>query len=434
MIIISILLNTEYLKQYIDDREYEHIQPQIDIAHNLLHSHKGVGNEFTGWINYASKYGGREVSKINSIAANIRETSDIFIVIGIGGSYLGAKAAIDFLMSPSYNYICKKTPKIFYIGNNISSDSIYELLKICKNKDISLNIISKSGGTLEPAIAFRIFKNFMEKKYGKDGAKKRIYCTTDKNHGILRQIADYEGYMSLEIPENIGGRFSVLTPVGLLPIAVSGADIQKLLNGTIYAEKIYGVNDINVNYAYKYAGVRNILYKKGKICELLVGYQPRLSGIMEWWKQLFGESEGKNGKGIFPSASIFTTDLHSLGQFIQDGSKIFFETVINIKSTVHNIIINSDKNDLDKLNFLSGMSVEEINQNALKGTLIAHSNGDVPNIVINIDNNSEYELGQLLYFFEKACAISGYILGVNPFDQPGVEIYKRNMLSLLHGD
>ena len=431
---MSIKLDWKYLSPFIDSVEYELIQPQIDISHNLLHFNSGKPkfNELTGWLNLPTEYKKSELDKIKSIADKINKNTDIFIVIGIGGSYLGAKAAIDFLNSPNYNFLKKSTPNVFFVGNNINSDSIFEILEICKEKDVSVNVISKSGKTLETSIAFRIFKNFLEKKYGKAESKKRIYCTTDKNNGLLRKIADYEGYETLDIPKNIGGRYSVLTAVGLLPIAVCGGNIYKIIEGAARAQIDFLDKDLNNNDCYKYAAIRNILNRKGKLIEILIGYHTRLSGLTEWWKQLFAESEGKNNKGIFPASNIFSTDLHSMGQFIQEGSKILFETTINLNKSKNSIKIDFDKENLDDLNYLINMSMDYINQKAFEGTIFAHTEGNIPNIVINMDEISEYNLGYIIYFFEKACAISGYILGVDPFNQPGVEVYKKNMMNLLN--
>ncbi len=428
---MPIKLNTNYLDKFISKNEYEAIEPQVKMAHNLLHGKKGLGNEFTGWLDLPQNYDKEEFERIKHAAEKIKNDTDILIVIGIGGSYLGTRAVIEYLKSPNYNLNKKDTPDIFFVGNNISSSYISEILDMCKDKEVSLNVISKSGTTTEPAIAFRIFREFMEEKYGKSGAKERIYCTTDKNKGTLKQLADKEGYETFVIPDDVGGRYSVLTAVGLLPIAVSGANIYELMNGANEARKHFMNDNINENICYKYAAIRNILYRKGKLCETMVSYEPRMAMFLEWWKQLYGESEGKDGKGLFPTSAMFSTDLHSLGQFIQDGSRVMFETVLFVEDMGNSINIKEEQDNSDGLNFLSGKSISEVNKKAMEGTILAHTDGNVPNVLITIPNISEYELGYLIYFFEKACAISGYILGVNPFDQPGVEAYKKNMFALL---
>lgn len=428
---MAVKLETKYLYPFIKDEEYDEILPQAKVAHKMLHLKKGPGSDYLGWLDLPSNYDKEEIKRINQTAQKIQYSSDIFIVIGIGGSYLGAKAAIGFLKSHNYNFLRKDTPKIFFIGNNISAAGVSELLEICTEKEVSINVISKSGETIETSIAFKIFREFLENKYGKEKAKERIFITTDKESGLLRKMADEKGYTSFNIPRDVGGRYSVLTPVGLLPIAVSGANVQEILNGAMVASEDFKKNDIENNICNKYAAIRNILYRKGKQIELLIGYEPRLYGITEWFKQLFAESEGKNSKGIFPSASIFSTDLHSIGQFIQDGSKIIFETVLQIENNSPDIIINASRNDDDKLNFLSGKTISYINKKAFEGTTLAHTDGGVPNIVLHLENISEYTLGYMIYFFEEACAVSGYMLGINPFNQPGVEAYKKNMFALL---
>ncbi len=424
-------LNDNYLKKFISDNEYLEIKPQVQLAHELLHSKKGAGSNFTGWVDLPENYDKDEFYKIKKCAEKIKSNSDIFIVIGIGGSYLGARAAIEFLKSSSYNSLTKDFPQIYFAGNNMSSDSLNDLLSICKGKDISINIISKSGTTTEPAIAFRIFRDYLEQKYGKDETKNRIYCTTDKTKGTLKKLAEKEGYETFIIPDNIGGRFSILTAVGLLPIAVCGVDIENFMIGANEARLNLLISDLEKNDCYKYAAIRNILYRKGKNIEILVNYEPSFSMMSEWFKQLFGESEGKNNKGIFPASATFSTDLHSLGQFIQDGTKMLFETVVLIDKSQHDIILKNDIENIDGLNFMQGKSISYINKKAFQGTVLAHTDGNIPNIILNIPERNERELGYLIYFFEKACAISGYILGVNPFDQPGVESYKKNMFALL---
>lgn len=426
-----VCLDTKYLNDFIKSQDIEYFKDDVINAHNRLHYNSDAEDNFKGWVNLPVKYSKGEITRIKNAAEKVIKNSDILIVIGIGGSYLGARAGIEFLNSPNYNYIKKDVPDIFFIGNDISSHSISELLEICKNKDVSLNVISKSGTTTEPAIAFRVFKEFMENKYGKSKAQKRIYCTTDSSKGALKQMAMEEGYECFDIPGNIGGRYSVLTAVGLFPLAVSGADIDEILRGAAEAYEKYMIETLQINDCYKYAVLRNILYKKGKSIEMMVGYEPRLGLLFEWWKQLFGESEGKDGKGIFPASAVFSTDLHSLGQFIQEGSKILFETVIKIKNSSNDLILKKDEKNLDGLNYLAGKSVNYINNKAFEATALAHTCGGVPNIIITVDQADEYNLGYLVYFFEKSCAISGYLLGVNPFNQPGVEAYKKNMFKLL---
>ncbi|MDO4731571.1 MAG: glucose-6-phosphate isomerase, partial [Clostridia bacterium] len=411
----------KHLGQFISNTEYEGIAPQVKTAHELLHSGKGLGNDFIGWVDLPENYDKEEFARIKKAAEKIKSNTDVFIVIGIGGSYLGARAAIEFLKSPNYNALKKDTPDIYFAGNTISSTALSELLEICEGKDVSINMISKSGTTTEPAIAFRVFRKFLEEKYGKEGAKERIYCTTDKAKGTLKKLADEEGYETFVVPDDIGGRFSVLTAVGLLPIAVSGADLDKLMLGAREAMKAYNNPVLAENDCYKYAATRNILYNKGKTTEILVSYEPCFSMMNEWFKQLYGESEGKDKKGIFPASVIFSTDLHSMGQYIQDGMRNLFETVVLIEKPKKDIIIEEDPTDVDGLNFLSGKTVSFVNRKAFEGTVLAHCDGQVPNIVVSVEEVSEEELGYLIYFFEKACAISGYLLGVNPFNQPGVE-------------
>eukprot|EP00826_Nyctotherus_ovalis_P033903 TRINITY_DN276_c0_g1_i20.p1 TRINITY_DN276_c0_g1~~TRINITY_DN276_c0_g1_i20.p1 ORF type:complete len:408 (-),score=-12.98 TRINITY_DN276_c0_g1_i20:6-1229(-) len=372
-----------------------------------------------------------EFERIKAAAKKIKSNTQVFLVIGIGGSYLGARAAIEYLYSQNYNALAKGVPEVYFIGNSISEDYLSEIIKICENKDVSINMISKSGTTTEPAIAFRVLRKYIEDKYGKEEAKNRIYCTTDKAKGTLKKLATEEGYETFVVPDDVGGRFSVLTAVGLLPIAVAGANIDELMNGAGQAMENFENDNLNENDCYKYAAVRNILYRKGKQTEILACYEPRFAMMNEWFKQLFGESEGKDKKGLFPASVIFSTDLHSMGQYIQDGNRFLFETVVDIKKTKNKIEIKEEQDDIDGLNFLSGKSMQFVNKKALEGTVLAHSDGDVPNGIIEIDDINEFELGYLIYFFEKACAISGYLLGVNPFNQPGVESYKKNMFALL---
>ena len=424
-------LSDKHLQGFLGADEYIGIAPAVKAAHEALHSGTGLGNDFIGWLNLPTDYDKEEFARIKAAAKKIQSNCEIFVVIGIGGSYLGARAAIDFLKSPNYNDLCKDTPKIYYIGNSISSNALAELLEICEGKEISINMISKSGTTTEPAIAFRVFRELLEKKYGKDGAKDHIFCTTDKSRGTLKALADREGYETFVVPDDVGGRYSVLTAVGLLPIAVSGADIDALMAGAKAAQDAFADPDLNSNDCYKYAAIRNLLYRKGKEIEILVSYEPAFVMMNEWFKQLYGESEGKNQTGIFPTSVIFSTDLHSMGQYIQDGSRTLFETVVRFDKVQREVVIGNDPENLDGLNFLTGKTMDFVNRKAFEGTVLAHNDGGVPNIILNVDAMDEYNLGYLIYFFEKACAISGYLLGVNPFNQPGVESYKKNMFALL---
>ncbi|MFR1656720.1 glucose-6-phosphate isomerase [Pseudoruminococcus massiliensis] len=424
-------LSVKHVSDFIADREYTAIAPQIKAAHEMLHNKSGLGNDFIGWLDLPVDYDKDEFARIKAAAERIKKNTEVFIVIGIGGSYLGARAAIEFLKSPNYNALKKDTPDIYFTGNSISSTALSELLQICEGKDVSINMISKSGTTTEPAIAFRVFREFLENKYGKEGAKERIFCTTDKVKGTLKMLADREGYETFVVPDDVGGRYSVLTAVGLLPIAVSGADIDALMAGAAKAREELSVCDLEKNDCYKYAAIRNILYRKGKAIELLVSYEPAFTLMNEWWKQLFGESEGKDNKGLFPASVVFSTDLHSMGQFIQDGSRTMFETVVLIDKPKQDVTLGTDPENVDGLNFLSGKTMDFVNKKAFEGTVLAHTDGGVPNVILTIEDSSEAELGYLIYFFEKACAISGYTMGINPFDQPGVESYKKNMFALL---
>lgn len=428
---MTLKLNENYIKNFIRDKEYDNIQPMITTAHNMLKTKSGAGSDFLGWTTLPFDYDKEEFARIKASAAKIQKSCDVFIVIGIGGSYLGARAAIEFVRSPLYNNLKKNTPDIYFSGCNISAAALQELLSICEGRDVCINVISKSGTTTEPAVAFRVFRDLLEKKYGVDGARERIFVTTDKARGTLKKFSDERGYETFVVPDDVGGRFSVLTAVGLLPIAVAGIDIDALMKGAQDAANAYSDPDIQKNDCYKYAALRNILYRKGKTTEILVGYEPSNQMINEWWKQLYGESEGKDQRGIYPSSVIFSTDLHSLGQYIQDGMRNIFETVLNVENTGYTLEIPYDKENVDGLNFLAGMDLNKVNKTAMQGTLLAHVDGGVPNIVINLADKSEHSLGYLIYFFELACAISGYILGVNPFDQPGVEAYKKNMFALL---
>lgn len=427
---MSLKLNTKYVENFINADELDGIKAQVELAASVLHEGSGLGNDFLGWLDLPENYDKEEFARIKAAAEKIKKNSDILIVIGIGGSYLGARAAIEMMKSPFYNNLKKDTPDIYFVGNNISSTYMNEILSICEGKDISVNVISKSGTTTEPALAFRIFKKLVEDKYGKEEAKNRIFCTTDKEKGTLKNLADKEGYETFVIADNIGGRFSVLTAVGLLPIAVSGCDIDAVMKGAYQAQKDFTA-DFDNNDCYKYAALRNIFYRKGKAAELLVSYEPCMLMMSEWYKQLFGESEGKDGKGLFPASVNFSADLHSMGQFIQDGSKLLFETVLDIKTPKKDIFLKDDEANLDGLNFLTNQNMSVVNRKAFEGTVLAHTKGGVPNIVIEVDGTDEENFGYMVYFFEKACAVSGYVLGVNPFNQPGVESYKKNMFALL---
>lgn len=419
---------------FIREHEIESMKKLTLDAKEVLISKTGAGNDFLGWIDLPVNYDKDEFERIKKAAAKIQNDSEVLLVIGIGGSYLGARAAIEFLRHSFYNVVDKnirKTPEIYFVGNSISSTYIKHLMDVIGDRDFSINMISKSGTTTEPAIAFRVFKSLMEKKYGKEEAAKRIYATTDKAKGSLKHLADEEGYESFVVPDDVGGRFSVLTAVGLLPIAVSGADIDKLIEGAASGRKLALETPFEENDALKYAAFRNILLRKGKQVEILANYEPCVHYVSEWWKQLYGESEGKDQKGIFPASVDLTTDLHSMGQFIQDGARIMFETVIDIETAREEIILEEEPVDLDGLNYLAGKSVDFVNKSAMNGTILAHTDGHVPNLMIHIPEVNEYYLGQLFYFFEFACGISGYLLGVNPFNQPGVESYKKNMFALL---
>lgn len=426
---MSVKLVTKYADKFVAPHELEAVKAQVSLAHNTLVSKSGLGNDFLGWVDLPVDYDKEEFARIKGAAERIKEKADILIVIGIGGSYLGARAAIELLRSPYYNNLKKDTPDIYFVGNNISSTYLNEILSICEGKDICVNVISKSGTTTEPALAFRIFKKLVEDKYGKEEAKTRIFATTDKARGTLKELSDAEGYETFVIADDVGGRYSVLTAVGLLPIAVAGCDIDKIMEGAQAAREAYSKDDMND--CYKYAAIRNILYRKGKSVEMLVSYEPAFAMMNEWFKQLYGESEGKDHKGIFPASAIFSTDLHSMGQFIQDGSRVMFETVVDIKSPKQDMFLEDDKENLDGLNFLTNQNMSVVNRKAMEGTILAHTEGGVPNLVIEVDKLDEYNFGEMVYFFERACAISGYMLGVNPFNQPGVESYKKNMFALL---
>ena len=428
---MTLKLNDKYLKDFISDHEYASIAPMVTVADKMLRNKTGAGNDFLGWMDLPENYDKEEFARIKDAAKRIQNDCDAFIVIGIGGSYLGTKAIIEFLSAINYNEAKNNTPSIYYAGCNISAAYLNELLYICEHKNVCINVISKSGTTTEPAVAFRILRAFLEKKYGVEEANRRIYVTTDRERGTLKSFATKQGYETFVIPDDVGGRFSVLTAVGLLPVAVAGVDIDSLMQGANDARIAYSSPNLYENDAYKYAVMRNILYRKGKHLEILVGYEPFTATLQEWWKQLYGESEGKDGKGIFPSSLIFSTDLHSLGQYIQQGEKMLFETVLSVKDTKSTFTIPYDEANIDGLNFLAGRDINELKQTAMRATQLAHIDGDVPNIHIEIAERNAYCLGYLIYFFELACAMSGYLLGVNPFDQPGVEAYKNNMFAML---
>ncbi len=418
----------------MDKSEIENLDQFVLSAHNAIHNKTGAGNDFLGWVDLPESYDKEEFSRITSSAKKIRQDSDVLLVIGIGGSYLGARAAIEMLNHSFQNLLSdneRNSPQVIFVGHHMSSTYMNDLFDVLEDKNVSINVISKSGTTTEPAIAFRIFRKYLEDKYGKEEAKKRIYATTDKEKGALKTLADKEGYESFVIPDDVGGRYSVLTAVGLLPIAVSGVSINEMMQGANDARKDLADPTLENNPAYQYAAVRNILYNKGKTIEMLINYEPQLQYFAEWWKQLFGESEGKDQKGIFPSSANFTTDLHSLGQYIQEGRRDLFETVLYVSKAKHELTLEEDEQNLDGLNYLAGRTISDINQKAYQGTQLAHTDGNVPNLTIEVPELNAYTFGYLVYFFEKACAISGYLLGVNPFNQPGVEAYKKNMFALL---
>ncbi len=428
---MSLRLNTKYVMPFLPDGALENIAGEVKSANDALYAGTGKGSDFLGWLTLPQDYDKDEFARIKSAAKKIQDNSDVLVVVGIGGSYLGARAAIEFVKSQNYNLLKKDTPDIYFAGNTISSRAVAELERMIGDRDFSVNVISKSGTTTEPAVAFRILRELLEKKYGKDGAKERIFATTDKEKGTLKKFADSEGWQTFVVPDNVGGRYSVLTAVGLLPIAVAGIDIDALMQGARDAMEKYFSGDVMKDDCCKYAAIRNILYRSGRKIEMMISYEPSYTMMNEWFKQLFGESEGKDGKGIFPASAVFSTDLHSMGQYIQQGERTLFETVVTFKNSVDEVYIENDKDNVDGLNFLAGKSISFVNQKAFEGTVLAHTDGNVPNIVIELDNMDEHDLGELIYFFEKACALSGYVLGVNPFDQPGVESYKKNMFALL---
>lgn len=428
---MSLRLNTKYVMPFLPEGALENIAGEVKSANDALYAGTGKGSDFLGWLTLPQDYDKDEFARIKSAAKKIQDNSDVLVVVGIGGSYLGARAAIEFVKSQNYNLLKKDTPDIYFAGNTISSRAVAELERMIGDRDFSVNVISKSGTTTEPAVAFRILRELLEKKYGKDGAKERIFATTDKEKGTLKKFADSEGWQTFVVPDNVGGRYSVLTAVGLLPIAVAGIDIDALMQGARDAMEKYFSGDVMKDDCCKYAAIRNILYRSGRKIEMMISYEPSYTMMNEWFKQLFGESEGKDGKGIFPASAVFSTDLHSMGQYIQQGERTLFETVVTFKNSVDEVYIENDKDNVDGLNFLAGKSISFVNQKAFEGTVLAHTDGNVPNIVIELDNMDEHDLGELIYFLEKACALSGYVLGVNPFDQPGVESYKNNMFALL---
>jgi len=426
--------NYQFAKNFFNENELKQIKPYVELANEVLTSKSGAGSDFLGWVDLPENYDKDEFARIKKAAEKIKNDSEVLIVIGIGGSYLGAKAAIEFLSHSFYNNLPKdkrKTPEIYFAGTNMSGVYLQHLIEVVGDRDFSVNVISKSGTTTEPAIAFRVFKKMLEEKYGKEEAAKRIYATTDKEKGALKTLAAAEGYETFVVPDNVGGRFSVLTAVGLLPIAAAGINIDDLMAGAKDAMNDFANKNMDENQALQYAAVRNILHRKGKDLELMVNYEPRVHYLAEWWKQLFGESEGKDGKGLYPASADFSADLHSLGQYIQEGQRLFFETVVSIGKPEVEFVIESDKDNLDGLNFIAGKTLDYVNKKATDGVILAHIDGNVPNLGVNIPEATPYHLGYTFYFFEKACGVSGYLLGVNPFDQPGVEAYKKNMFALL---
>ncbi|MEH7082179.1 glucose-6-phosphate isomerase [Neobacillus drentensis] len=427
---MSISFDYSNALSFMQQSEVDNLSEFVKTAHNMLHEKKGPGSDYLGWVNLPNDYDKEEFARIKAAAERIRSNSEALIVIGIGGSYLGARAAIDALSHTFHNQM-GNTTQVYFAGQNISATYISHLLDVIKDKDISVNVISKSGTTTEPAIAFRIFRDYLEKKYGKEEARKRIYATTDRQKGALKTLADEEGYETFVIPDDVGGRYSVLTAVGLLPIAVAGINIDKMMEGAAAAADKYNNPDLATNQSYQYAAVRNALYRKGKSIELLVNFEPSLHYVSEWWKQLFGESEGKDQKGLFPASVDFTTDLHSMGQYVQEGRRDLIETVVSIKEPKLDITIEAEESNLDGLNYLAGKTMDYVNKNASQGTVLAHVDGGVPNLSVELDQLNEFTFGEMVYFFEKACGISGLLMGVNPFDQPGVEAYKKNMFALL---
>ncbi len=428
---MAVSIEQRFLGGFLGAHELSYLEADAVSALKKVKNKSGAGADFLGWVDLPVDYDKEEFARIKQAAEKIKNSCDVLIVLGIGGSYLGARAVIEFVKSPLYNALPKDTPEIYFSGNNISTTALCELLTLCEGKDICLNVISKSGTTTETAVAFRVFRDLLYKKYGEEGAKERIFVTTDKARGTLKSFADQSGFETFVIPDDVGGRYSVLTAVGLLPIAVAGIDIDALMKGAADARALCLTESMEKNPAMRYAAIRNALYRKGKSVEILVGYEPYALLFNEWWKQLYGESEGKDNKGILPDSVIFSTDLHSLGQYIQQGQRTLFETVLHVKDCGASFTVPHDEANIDGLNFLSGKTLDFVNEKAMLGTLLAHCDGGVPNIVIDIPDRTAYSLGELIYFFEAACAISGYLLGVNPFDQPGVEAYKKNMFALL---
>jgi glucose-6-phosphate isomerase len=434
MVMTHIRFDYSNALSFFGEHEITYLSDAVKAAHHALHEKTGAGSDFLGWIDLPVDYDKEEFARIQKASEKINKDSDILLVIGIGGSYLGARAAIEMLNHSFFNTVSKEkrsAPQVLFLGQNISSTYMKDLMDLLEDKDFSINVISKSGTTTEPAIAFRIFRKMLEEKYGVEEARKRIYATTDKAKGALKTLANDEGYETFVVPDDVGGRYSVLTAVGLLPIAVSGVDIEAMMDGAAKAREDFGQSELSENPAYQYAAVRNVLYNKGKTIEMLINYEPGLQYFAEWWKQLFGESEGKDQKGIYPSSANFSTDLHSLGQYVQEGRRDIFETVVKVQEARHELVIEEADSDLDGLNYLAGQTIDFVNNKAFEGTLLAHTDGGVPNLIVEIPAMDAYTFGYLVYFFEKACAVSGYLLGVNPFDQPGVEAYKVNMFALL---
>ncbi len=428
---MALKLNNEFVRGFVADADVEAIRPEVEKALETVKNKDGAGNDFLGWYDLPVNYDREEYDRIKAAAERIKDMCDVLIVIGIGGSYLGARAAIEYIQGNLYNNVAKNTPDIYFAGNSISTSALNDLLKICEGKDVCVNVISKSGTTTEPAVVFRVFRDLLVKKYGEEEAKKRIFATTDKARGKLKELSDKIGYETFVVPDDVGGRFSVLTAVGLLPIAVAGVDLDELMKGAQDARSEYTTKAFDENECLKYAAYRNVLERSGKTTEILVAYEPSAQMLCEWWKQLYGESEGKDKKGLFPASVIFSTDLHSLGQYIQDGQRNIFETVLDIQASNDTLCVPFDEANSDGLNFLAGKEIHDINRTAMKATLYAHMDGGVPNIVVEVPDRSAYSFGYMVYFFELACAVSGYTLGVNPFNQPGVEEYKKNMFALL---
>ncbi|MGN1409764.1 MAG: glucose-6-phosphate isomerase [Eubacteriales bacterium] len=428
---MSVKLNEKYLAGFVSTAEITKISHLTRSAYSLVKNKNGAGADFLGWVDLPVNYDKEEFARIKAASEKIKKMCDVFVVIGIGGSYLGARAAVEFVKSPLYNNLKKDTPDIYFAGNTISSSALADILRICEGRDVCINVISKSGTTTEPAVTFRIFRELLEKKYGEEGARERIFVTTDRARGKLKEFSTEKGYETFVVPDDIGGRYSVLTAVGLLPISVAGISIDDMMKGAADAREKYSDDSVETNDCLRYASIRNIMYNKGKSIEILAAYEPAAQMFCEWWKQLYGESEGKDGKALYPSSVIFSTDLHSLGQYIQEGLRTMFETVLDIKKSSDTVVIPDDPKNIDGLNFLSGKELHDVNRMAMTGTLFAHNDGNVPNIVVEVADRSAYSFGYLVYFFELACAVSGYMLGVNPFDQPGVEAYKKNMYALL---